>query len=76
MFSNSGVVGQEEDRFGGKAPAQLGVRHAALSERNDVLGVIARLEKPAVQGQGKVFVEEDLQAACTAGGWCAATCAA
>jgi hypothetical protein len=68
-----GVVGEEDKRLLRQPLAQGGVRHSALAEDDDVLGVVAFLAKPAMEGKGEVLVEEKLHAAFTAGGWCAAT---
>ena len=71
-----GVVRQEYQLFAREPLAQGGIRHAALPQNDYVLGVVAFFSESVVKRERKILVEEELHAAFTAGGWCAATCAA
>ncbi len=49
----------------------------SLSKDYDVLNIIAARTQTVIQGKRKVLIEQDLHETCfTAGGKCAATCAA
>ncbi len=73
MSSNSVSIGEEHQFFGGKARAQYRIGHASLPEHDYVLRVESLVPQAVVERKRKVLVEEKLHAACTAGGWCAAT---
>jgi len=62
------ILGEKHQRFGGKALAQHIVVNAALSERDDVLDVLSGIAQPAIEGERKVLVQQELHAALTAGG--------
>jgi len=52
------------------------IRGPALTEDNDVLGVMPGCAEPVIEGKREILVEQYLHAALTAGGRCAATWAA
>jgi len=54
-----GVVRQEQELLGCEPPTDLGIGQAALSEQDDVLDVVARLNEPVAERQGEVLVEKD-----------------
>lgn len=70
-------MSQEQHVFVEEAPPDLLVGCTPQAQRDDVLDVFAISLEAAVQREGKVLVEQDLQDAWrTAGGRCAATWAA
>ena len=60
---------EKHELLGRQAGADLGVRNAAAAKRYEVFCSTACLQQAAIELKRKVLVEQDLQAALTAGGW-------